>query len=158
MKRTGKYFLITVVFYIFTFWAVCAFAAEDEIKQTTTGYTIVHPASGKKFEVLVTYNKKDKEGKDIPPTVKRCLPDKPCTDVKLVSQRELYSCIPLQEGAHLGGTKVILKNTEGNDVPYDCQYITATESNKPIFFKSGDNTSCPMIINGRYCDPCAGIF
>ena len=25
-------------------------------------------------------------------------------------------------------------------------------------FKAGVNTICPMIINGRYCDPCRGIF
>jgi hypothetical protein len=154
MNRTSRFFLIMVVFSIFTFWAVCAFAAEDVIKQTTTGYTIVHPESGKKFEVLVTYNKGDK----VPPKVERCLPDKPCTEVPLVNQRELYSCIPLKDGARLVGTKVTLKNADGEDVSYDCQYITATEPNKPIFFKSGDNTSCPMIINGRYCDPCAGIF
>jgi hypothetical protein len=153
MNRTGKYFLITVVFSISAFWAVYLSAAEDAIKQTTSGYTFVHPKSGKKFEVLVTYNK---DG--IADEVVRCLPDKPCTKVDLVEQRELYSCIPLQDGAHPGGTKVILKNSEGKDVPYDCQYITATEPNKPIFFKSGDNTSCPMIINGRYCNPCAGIF
>jgi hypothetical protein len=157
MNRTGVIFSLAVVLSIFTF--VACYASEDGpvLNRTTTGFTIVHPESKKSVKVLLTFNQDRTLYK-----IERCLPDKPCEEIKtenLGYQNELYSCAPLKDGERPSGTKVTLKNPHtGKDQPYDCQYITATEPNEPVIFKAGENTSCPFIINGRYYDPCRGIF
>ncbi len=156
MNRTAKFSLIAVVLSILTVCTYCAFAGRPApaLNQTTTGFTVVLPESKKLVKILVTFNQAGTEFK-----VERCLPDKPCEELELRDQRELYSCVPLDDSEKPDGTVVILKNPiTKKDQKYDCQYVTATEPNKPIIFKAGDNTSCPMMINGRYCDPCKGIF
>jgi hypothetical protein len=156
MNRTAKYFSIAVVLSILTFCTYCAFADKTApaLNQTTTGFTVVLPESKIPIKILVTFNQAGTEFK-----VERCLPNKPCEELELRDQRELYSCVPLDDSEKPDGTVVILKNPiTKKDQKYDCQYVTATEPNEPIIFKAGDNTSCPMMINGRYCDPCKGIF
>jgi hypothetical protein len=158
MNRTGKIFSIVVVLFMFTFYSGCAFAAESTpptLNQTTTGFTIVLPESNKKVEVLVTFNQDGTLLK-----IERCISDngssdKKCPPLDLMKPKELYACLPLKDGEKPDGTLVRLKNPVAKEVqPYDCEYVTATEPGKPVIFKTGDNTSCPMIIAGRLCDPC----
>lgn len=156
MNRTGKVFSIAVLLFVFIFCTGDAFAAEPTpptLNRTTTGFTIALPESRQAVKILVTSNQ---DGTEF--MVERCLPDKPCEKLSLKDQREIYSCLPLKDGEKPGGTTVTLTNpTIGKDQPYDCQYVTATEPGEPVIFKAGENTSCPMIINGRYCDPCRNL-
>ena len=158
MNRTSKIFSIAVVLFIFTFCSGYAFAAESTLpalNRTTTGFTIVLPESNKMVEVLVTFNQ---DGSKF--SIKRCISDrsgsnKECPPLDLMDQKKLYSCVPLKEGERPQGTLVQLPNyATKNKEPYDCQYVTATEPGKPVIFKTGDNTSCPMVIDGMACDPC----
>jgi hypothetical protein len=161
MNRTGKIFSIAVVLFLFTFYSGGAFAAESTLptlNRTTTGFTIVLPESNKMVEVLVTFKQDGTLLK-----VERCISDISLSDkkcgrlekLKLMDQKLLYSCVPLKEGERPQGTLAQLPNYESKkNEPYDCQYVTATEPGEPVIFKTGDNTSCPMVIAGMACDPC----
>jgi hypothetical protein len=159
MNRTGKIFSIAVVLFVFTFCSGYAFAAESTLptlNRTTTGFTIVLPESNKIVEVLVTFKQDGTLLK-----IERCisdknLSDKKCPPLNLMKPKELYACLPLKDGEKPDGTLVKLRNPVAKeDQPYDCEYVTATEPGKPVIFKTGDNTSCPMVIAGTLCDPCS---
>lgn len=152
MYRISGIYFIVVALSLLTLLTTNA-CAQPALNRTTTGFTVVHPESKRAVEVLVTFKQDGTLLK-----VERCFSDKSssvkkCEPLELKDQKELYSCVPVENEKNIEGEKVILRNKL-----YDCQYITATEPNEPIIFKTGDNTSCPMIINGRYCDPCKGIF
>lgn len=153
MKKSDQMFSIALVLSVLTLFTSNA-CAQPALNRTTTGFTVVHPESNKEVNVKVTFRQDGTVYR-----VERCLSEKDCEPVELKDQKELYSCVPLEDGEKPDGTRVILRNPiKGKDQPYDCQYVTATEPGEPVIFKTGDNTSCPMIINGRFCDPCKGIF
>ena len=73
-------------------------------------------------------------------------------------QREVFSCIPSDLLQSCPGETVSLPLTNGEFANHCCQRITSTVPGEPTTYKSGQQTSCPMFIDGRWWDFCAGIF
>lgn len=156
MKRTDMMFSFGVVLSIVVFCSCNAIGGAPSLNRTQTGFTVLAGRDNtQKVQVLLTF---DQSGQI--KTVERCIEDKPCEEIKLVELDRVffYSCVPLGKDHKPEGTVTALPDPSGNSMQYDCQNITATEPGEPVIFKSGKNTSCPMIINGRACDPCKGIY
>lgn len=145
---------MAVVLALFTLFTCHALAGEptDKLYRTTTSFKI---KAEREINVRVTFNP-DGSMKEI----ESCFSKDDCHRVKFEEfrdPRELYTCLPLENGKKPEGTKVMLKDYRtGKEIPYDCQYVTAIEATDQVMLKTGDNTSCPFFYGGRWHDPCKG--
>lgn len=153
MNKAKKLFSMGVLLTIFTLFTCHVFAGQpasaSALYRTTTTFIVKAETD---IHVKVTF---DQTGNVV--LVERCFSKNECEEVKPKDQREVYSCVLLEDGEKPTGTVVKLKHyATGKDRPYDCEYVTATEPGELVMYKAGNNTSCPFFINGRKYDPCKG--